>query len=283
VTGRLPNFCFIGPDKAGSTWLHEVLIRRPDVFLTPAKDLYFFDRYFDRGVDWYASQFAGARPEHKVVGEVCQDYLFHPEAALRMRSTLGPDVRLMVTVREPAARAFSSYLYMLKQGQRPGTFREALDGRPELLEHGRYGSALRRYLDQFDRSSLHVSVFDDLVDDPQAFVTAVVDWLGIAPFTLDAAELGARLPASQARSKVLARVARGMADWARENDRAGVVGVVKRSALTQRVLYRRLEERPQLGAAEAAYVRAALEPEIIEVEQSFGLALRERWGWPSAP
>lgn len=279
MTGRLPNFCFIGPDKAGSTWLHEVLIRRPDVFLTPAKDLYFFDRYFDRGVDWYASQFAGARPEHKVVGEVCQDYLFHPEAARRMRSTLGPDVRLMVTVREPAARAFSSYLYMLKQGQHPGTFREALDGRPELLEHGRYGSALRRYLEKFDRSSLHVSVFDDLVEDPQAFVTAVVDWLGIAPFTLDAAELGARLPASQARSKVLARVARGMADWARENDRAGVVGVVKRSALTQRLLYRRLEERPELGAAEAAYVRAALEPEIIEVEQSFGVALRERWGW----
>jgi len=58
---------------------------------------------------------------------------------------------------------------MLKQGQRPGTFREALDGRPELLEHGRYGSALRRYLDQFDRSSLHVSVFDDLVDDPQGW------------------------------------------------------------------------------------------------------------------
>ena len=46
---RLPNFIYIGPDKAGSSWLHEMLIGHPEVYLTPAKDLYFFDRYYDRG------------------------------------------------------------------------------------------------------------------------------------------------------------------------------------------------------------------------------------------
>jgi hypothetical protein len=283
VSGRLPNFCFIGPDKAGSTWLHEVLIRHPDVYLSPAKDLYFFDRYYDRGVDWYRRQFAAARPEHQVVGEVCQDYLFHSEAAKRIRATLGPDVKLMVTAREPAARAFSSYLYMLKQGQQPGTFREALEGRPELLDHGRYGSGLRRYLEVFDRSALHVAVFDDLVDDAQAFVDAVLAWLDLDPFTLDEAMLAARLPASQARSTTLARFARGVADWAREHDRAGLVGAVKRSRLTQRLLYKQLGERPTLADEDAAYVRDRLEPEILEVEQTFGLRLRERWGWPTTP
>ena len=77
---RLPNFLYVGPDKAGSSWLHEVLLKHPDVYLTPAKDLYFFDRYYDRGSSWYAAQFRDARQE-KIVGEVCQDYLFHPEAA----------------------------------------------------------------------------------------------------------------------------------------------------------------------------------------------------------
>jgi hypothetical protein len=282
MTGRLPNFCFIGPDKAGSTWLHEVLIVQPDVYLSPAKDLYFFDRYYDRGPDWYRRQFAAAGPEHRVVGEVCQDYLFHPEAARRIRDTLGPDVRLMVTAREPAARAFSSYLYMLKQGQQPGSFRAALDGRPELLDHGRYGTGLRRFLEVFDRPALHVAVFDDLVDDPQAFVDAVADWLGIGRFTLDPSQLAARLPASRARSTTVARAARGMADWAREHDRAGLVGAVKRSPLTQRVLYKQLEQRPTLSEEDAAYVRERLEPEIVEVESTFGLHLRERWGWTTA-
>ena len=38
---RLPNFIYIGPDKAGSSWLHEVLIRHEQVFMPDAKDLYF--------------------------------------------------------------------------------------------------------------------------------------------------------------------------------------------------------------------------------------------------
>lgn len=60
MAGQLPNFLYIGPDKAGSSWLHEVLIQHPEVFLSEAKDLYFFDRYYDRGMAWYASQFRRA-------------------------------------------------------------------------------------------------------------------------------------------------------------------------------------------------------------------------------
>ena len=75
----VPNFLYIGPDKAGSSWLHEVLLTHPQVFMPVAeKDLYFFDRYYDRGLDWSLSQFASATPTQVVVGEVCQDYLSPP-------------------------------------------------------------------------------------------------------------------------------------------------------------------------------------------------------------
>ena len=46
----LPNLVYIGPDKAGSTWLFHLLTHHEDVFVTPAKDLYFFDRFFDNGL-----------------------------------------------------------------------------------------------------------------------------------------------------------------------------------------------------------------------------------------
>src|SRR3712207_2624740 len=203
--GRLPNFLYIGPDKAGSSWLHEVLIRHPSIFLTEAKDLYFFDRYYDRGLDWYRAQFRRAEAGHEIVGEVCQDYLFHPQAASRIHQDLGA-VRMMVTLREPAERAYSSYLYMLKHGEEVGTFREALSNRTELLEHSRYGSALRRYLEIFPREALHVALFDDLQRDPQVFIDQVTDWLGVERLPLDAELLQARLPASEARSRMLARL-----------------------------------------------------------------------------
>ena len=113
---NLPNFLHLGPGKAGSTWVHEALSTHPEVFLTPAKDLYFFSRFYDHGPDWYAGQFKSAPPDSKVIGEVCPEYLWCPEAAARIHETLGPGLRIMVTLRDPVTRAFSAYLYQQKHG-----------------------------------------------------------------------------------------------------------------------------------------------------------------------
>lgn len=275
---RLPNFLYVGPDKAGSSWLHEVLLKHPDVYLTPAKDLYFFDRYYDRGLEWYASQFRDARDE-RIVGEVCQDYLFHPEAADRIHETLGP-VRIMVSLRDPVERAWSSYLYMRKHGIGPDSFGEALHSRPELLEHGRYATGLDRFLQRLPREMVHVALFDDLAADPQAFLDSVTDFLDIGRLPLESKDLEARLPAARARSVRLASMARRSADWVRLHDGATVVGKVKRSPLVQRALYRPLDRaavRPD--PADVITVRNALAPEIEALERTLGLRLGEAWGW----
>jgi hypothetical protein len=274
----LPNFLYVGPDKAGSSWLHEMLIKHPDVYLSPAKDLYFFDRYYDRGMEWYAAQFRGARGE-PVIGEVCQDYLFHPEAARRIHATLGP-VKVMVSLRDPVERAWSSYLYMRKHGIGPDTFAEALRSRPELLEHGRYATALDRFLEVFAREQVHVALFDDLAVDPQGFLDAVTDFLEIDRLALTAADLEPRLPAARARSMRLASAARRSADWVREHDGAVLVGRVKRSALVQRALYEPLDRRAVRPCnADVLTVRSALAPEVDALERSLGVPLRQSWGW----
>lgn len=281
---QLPNFIYIGPDKAGSSWLHEVLIRHEQVFMPDAKDLYFFDRYYERGLTWYAGQFKGAAPAHRIIGEVCQDYLFHPEAATRIHESLGDDVRMMVTLRDPVERAFSSYLYMLKQGEHPGTFLEAVRSRPELLEHGRYATNLQRYFDLFGEDHVFVAVFDDLVADPQLFIDELLAWLQIDPMTLPHDLVDARLPAGKARSAMLARLARRAADFVRERDGANLVGRVKRSALVQRTLYRPLvDDKPVMSAADRAAVLEPLSPEIEWLDQRLGRDLAQRWGWATIP
>jgi sulfotransferase family protein len=274
---RLPNFLYIGPDKAGSSWLHEVLLSHPQVFMTPAKDLYYFDRYYDKGTEWYAAHFARATDE-PVVGEVCQDYLFWPSAAQRISDTL-TSPRFMVTLRDPVDRAFSSYLYMLKMGEQPGSFTDALTGRPELLDHGRYGQGLDRFADLFGDQSVHVTVFDDLQEDPQEFVSGVLRFLDVTPLQLGEDLLRARLPASQARSTGAARLARLAADWTREHNGASLVGRVKRAPLVQRVLYRPFLERPEVRPEDAARIRECLDADLRRVEERFGVDVRTRWGW----
>jgi hypothetical protein len=275
---RLPNFLYLGPDKAGSSWLHEVLLKHPDVYLTPAKDLYFFDRYYDRGLDWYAAQFRDARDE-EVVGEVCQDYLFHPEAADRIRKDLGFP-KVMVSLRDPVDRAWSSWLYMRKMGQGPENFGDALRARPELLAHGRYATGLARFLEHWPRELVHVAVFDDLAADPQGFLDAVTDFLAVDPLPLPEKDLAAKLPAAEARSLRVAATARHAADWVREHDGARLVGFVKRSPLVHQVLYRPIDRatvRPD--PADVASVRRALTPEVAAMEDVVGRPLREVWGW----
>lgn len=279
MTERLPNFLYIGPDKAGSSWLHEALLRHPSIFLSEAKDLYFFDRYYDRGLSWYRSQFRDAQPVHEVVGEVCPDYLASPLAPARIAECLG-DARLMVTLREPVSRAFSSYLYMRKHGLGPPTFRRALETCPELVEHGRYATQLSRYARYHDRGLLHISLFDDLQINPQAFFDDVVAFLGLPLLCLDEAALSARLPASRARMVPVARVARQSADWVRRHDGAKIVGRVKRSRLTQRMLYKPLgDEVPTVDAEDEAYLRDRLADEVYGVERDYGVRLRSTWGW----
>lgn len=276
---RLPNFVYIGPSKAGSTWLHEVLIRHPQIFMTEAKDLYFFDRYFDRGPTWYAGHFRHVRPEHRVVGEVCQEYLSCQAAPERMRDLLGADLRLMVTLRDPVARGFSGYLYMRKHGVFDGTFREALETRPGMVEHSRYATLLDRYLACFDRSQIYCGLFDDLVEDPQRFIDGVLGFLRVDPMQLDESLLAARLPASRARSRQLATAAKRGANWARDHGSTAFIGHVKRSEWVQRMLYVPLEDKPRPSDDDVAFMRERLLPEVVRLEELVGIDLRARWGW----
>lgn len=277
---RLPNFLHIGPGKSGSTWLHEVLSVHPQVHLSPAKDLYFFSRYYDRGADWYRQQFADAPADAVVVGEVCPDYLASPEAAERIAATLGTGIRLMVTLREPAERAWSSYLYLSKHGLAASSFRETVERTPLLLDEGRYDTQLRPFVDRFGTEAIHVALFDDLQADPQAFLDATTDWLGIERQPLAAGQLEPALPASTARFLPVAIAAQRGAEFVRRHDGARFVGRIKRSALVQRMLYRPLgDDRPVMSEEDRRHVMDELAGEVAAVERSFGLPLRERWNW----
>ena len=82
---RLPNLLYIGSDKAGSTWLYQLFRTHPEIYVPAIKDLYFFDRYYGRGFEWYASFYTGWADETYGV-EVCHDYLRSEAAAARIGS-----------------------------------------------------------------------------------------------------------------------------------------------------------------------------------------------------
>lgn len=98
---------------------------------------------------------------------------------------------------------------------------------------------------------------------------------------LEESMLSARLPASRARSSLVAATVKQGSNWARRHSSAVLVGRVKRSALVHTVLYRPLVDKPLVAEEDATYIRERLLPEMVRLEEMIGLDLRTRWKWPS--
>lgn len=275
----LPNLVYIGPDKAGSTWLFRLLEWHPETYVTPAKDLYFFDRYFDRGLGWYAKQF-DPLSQHKVIAEISHDYLYSKDAAKRLSESL-PDAKLMVCLREPVDRAFSAYLYLLKHGLYSGDFEAALEDVDELRRNGRYGSHLAEYLEHVDRQQIIVTVFDDLKNDSQLFADTVLKRIGVSPRELPNELRAKMLAAGKARSLLVAKLVKRGAWIARDLGLSKLVGRVKGSRAVDRMLYSAFDEteRPKPAETTARDLRHYFYEEVRRVDEIFSLDLTKRWGY----
>jgi hypothetical protein len=275
----LPNVIYIGPDKAGSTWLFQALSSHPDVFVTPAKDLYFFDRYYERGLAWYKRQFVGGTG-FPVVGEISHDYLYSRPAAQRMHDTL-PNVQLLVCLREPVERTFSAYLHLVKTGIFKGSFAAALQTHPGLIERSRYGKWISSYLECYPRNQLHCLVFDELRQDPVQFAHDLWQRLGLRPATVDASLRNQVLPASRSRSVRLTKCTRAVAQLVRDAGFPGLVGRVKSCAWVQRLLYASYQDgqRPAPAPHEVDELRQVFATDLERLDQILGTAFCQRWGY----
>lgn len=189
-TEARPDFLVIGSQKAGTTTVHRALSAHPGAWLPPGKDLDFFSRddRFAAGPDAYRRAFAAA-PPGAVRGEVSPAYLVHPRAPERIRR-LVPEVKLVVIVREPIARALSQYWDSrrwlavdrpFEDFVRPPLSAVWRAGAPGYVSRGCYAVYLERYLRLFERARICVLQFEDLRRAPSAFWGRLFDFLGLDP------------------------------------------------------------------------------------------------------
>ncbi len=277
--GAVPNFLYIGTSKAGSTWVFSVLDYHPNVFIVPEKGLHFFNNQYERGVDWYLGHFRNAG-DRKIVGEISHSTLFSTAAPARI-AELNPRMKLMACLREPVDRAFSEYLDLVKNGRFEGTFEEALEREPQIVEHGRYGTYLPAYLEQFPRDQLLVTVFDDLKTDPRRFAEAMFQFLEVESIALPPSVLRERMPAGVPRSKAIAKLAKKGSRLALRLGFVRLRGRVKLSTTIRNALYRPYgsDDRPSLSPEIAARLRARYAPEVAAVDALLGTNLADRWGY----
>jgi hypothetical protein len=204
----LPDFVIIGAQKGGTSFLYQLLVQHPHVKPAFAKEVHYFDLNFRKGDNWYRSYFpVQVRNSRKyITGEASPYYLFHPHAP-RRASTVLPDAKLIVMLRNPVDRAYSHYQHQVKRGKGEGretlTFEEAIEAEKRILPgevskmlqdefyeslRHRTRSYLRRgiYIDQllawssfFPRKQVLILKSEDLFNDTTNVLERILDFLKI--------------------------------------------------------------------------------------------------------
>lgn len=180
----LPNFLIVGAAKAGTTSLYEYLRQHPDVFMSPLKEPGYYwseaptlEDAPIRTAEEYARLFAGVTTE-RAIGEATPRYLQSPTAAARIQRDC-PDARIIVALRNPADRAYSSYLGRVRDGREPRPVDEAMQPDTYYFETSLYYESLSRFFERFAR--IKVVLFDDLRADSKAVMRDLYTFLDVDP------------------------------------------------------------------------------------------------------
>ncbi len=206
----VPSFAVIGAARSGTTAIIEALRRHPDAFVTMPKEPHYFafsgrrlaftgpgdaeginvsavtdtDRYLDlyAGSDGFAAR-----------GEGSVSTLYYHEHATRAITAMNPSMRLVVVLRDPVDRAFSSFQYLRMQGREPEPeFATAValedDRRAAGWHHlwhycamSRYADSLAAFVAAFGSDQMCVLLYDDVTRDAAGVLRRVFEHVGLDP------------------------------------------------------------------------------------------------------
>ena len=262
----LPTVMVIGPMKSGTTWLHSYLQEREDICLPGGvKETFYFDRNFDRGLDWYQKHFAKYNSgKHRTVVEIGPSY-FHCDAApARIRNQLG-EVRLVVLVRDPIRRAWSHYCHLLRYGYTRRSLQQAAAEFPAIVGASCYSARLATWSQHFPKAAIRICSFEKLRLDQADFCRDVCDAMGIP--VVDAAPTQERETYSGAASAspALARVSRSVTHALRRYRMHALVNALRELGL-KRVVYGNpsKSQPPQLTGGDSAWLKQKLSPDMMK-------------------
>lgn len=118
----MPLFVIGGVQKAGTTVLASYLARHPNISFSRRKELHFFDknRFYRGGVEQYLQNFH-IDESTIAIGEATPSYIASRLACQRL-SIHFPNVRMIILLREPVARAYSEFQMKVRRVQEQEDF-----------------------------------------------------------------------------------------------------------------------------------------------------------------
>ena len=209
----LPDFMIIGTQRGGTSSLFKYLSYHPEIRASIRKEVEYFNRFRSQhGVSWYRAHFplvgerlrAGKAGRQLLTFEATPVYLDHPHTP-RQVAELMPEIKLIVLLRDPIARALSHYHHMSRLRLENLPFAQAIHFEEERIHHARakvfadpnyfsriytrvcyayrgfYAEHLLRWFEHFSRDRLCPVMSEDLFSNPAAVLERILTFLGVDP------------------------------------------------------------------------------------------------------
>ncbi|XP_041830063.1 heparan sulfate glucosamine 3-O-sulfotransferase 2-like [Melanotaenia boesemani] len=188
---KLPNAIIVGVKKGGTRAVLEFIRIHPDV-RAAGTETHFFDRNYDRGLEWYRSLMPRTL-ESQITMEKTPSYFVTKETPRRI-SAMSQDTKLIVVVRDPVTRAISDYTQTLSKTPDLPSFQELafrnqslgiVDMSWNAIRIGLYALHLENWLRYFPLTQIHFVSGERLITDPAGELARVQDFLGLKRIVTD--------------------------------------------------------------------------------------------------
>ncbi len=263
---RLPDFLAVGPQRTGTTWLHEVT--KPHLGLPRGiKETDFFLKNYAMGMAWYREFFRGY-PSAMLLGEVDPNYFGEDVARERIAKDI-PRAKIIVTLRDPVERAYSSYRVMRRDAWTRVSFEETVANNRVIRQSSRYAHHLTNWQRSFGTDRVLACLYDDLEESPQKFLDAICDFIGAKRIKVEGSAIASErvnTVTHAPRSRKLAQNARNARDWMRLHRWHRAVAILERAGIW-RICFGGGEEFGALDPEIDARLRAHFRPEIDALER----------------
>lgn len=117
------DFIIVGAERCGTTSIYHNLCKHSGVQSAYTKEIQFFDKYYNEGVDWYHKQFD--KVDGMLIGEATPTYFWNPKAAERIWE-YASNMKIIITLRPKSDAMFSKWNQQVNKGVETLSYTDAL-------------------------------------------------------------------------------------------------------------------------------------------------------------
>lgn len=177
------NFIGIGVQKAGTSWLGEVLNEHPEIKIHPKKEAHFFNKrqfYFNK----FHYEISFGFKKEKIIGEITPSYILEKETAKRIFK-YNSEVKLIAILRDPTERCISQYRMEMSRNtieENIGLWDAFCRDLPKygpMKERGLYQKQLDQFYKFFDKEQILILHYEDIKNNPRHVIKKVFRYLEV--------------------------------------------------------------------------------------------------------